>query len=266
MNLPCLSACVGRAAALGPRCYRRRGAPACHMFDDVFGQELVQLGTWGDGHELLAQAGSDARASWPMPDPPRQAATWWPTLRTSPLVAAQSMPCCCPIPSSTRPIPMPCCAKPIGCSRPKVSSWSWDSGRPASGVCAAATRGRVPAGAAAHAVSVRIRDWLGLLSYEIVSVQPYLYHMPGTPRAAVEASDAEHAAPRLVLSLACGGVCLKARKRVYTLPPYDPGCASGARSSGGWWNRAFEWSRRRWRSTPTAPAAVIPDQAAGERY
>src|ERR1700728_1446515 len=74
-------------------------------FDDVFGQELLQLGTWGAGRELLAQRRM------------RQCGTltaiWWPILRICPSVAVRSMPCCYRIRWSTRPIPMRFCARPI---------------------------------------------------------------------------------------------------------------------------------------------------------
>ena len=69
-------------------------------FDDVFGLEMLQLGTWGVGRELLAPHASAARASWRTRPTRARAATWWPVLRTCRSIMRRWMRCCCRIPSS----------------------------------------------------------------------------------------------------------------------------------------------------------------------
>ncbi len=104
--------------------------------------------------------------------------------------------------------------------------------RPASlwGLRSAASRAGFPPGLRRQLAAARIHDWLGLLSYEIVSARPYLYRLPRSPGGNVRGGDPEHAAPRLVLSLASGGLSDQgAQARLH--PDADP--AASARAAHG---------------------------------
>ena len=65
------------------------------------------------------------------------------------------------------------------------------------------------------------------------------------PRASCRSRGAEHAAPRLVLSLACGRLRHQGpQARLHADADPARGCASGARSSAAWWSRVLERHRR----------------------
>ena len=84
--------------------------------------------------------------------------------------------------------------------------------------------------------SSRVRDWLRLLSYEIVSVRPYLYRLPRAPGGATDTVVSEHAASRLVLSLARRGLRhqgAQARLHADTDPAAPARVAHGHRWPGG---------------------------------
>ena len=67
-----------------------------------------------------------------------------------------------------------------------------------------------------------MRDWLGLLSYEIVSLKPYLYHLPRRPTAELEATVARMLHRGWFYPWPSAAYVIKARKRVYTLTPIRP--------------------------------------------
>ena len=68
----------------------------------------------------------------------------------------------------------------------------------------------------------RVSDWLGLLSYEIVSVRPCLYHLPRSPRARVESTVPLMLHRGWFYPWPAAAYVIKARKRVYTLTPIRP--------------------------------------------
>ena len=78
-----------------------------------------------------------------------------------------------------------------------------------------------------------MRDWLGLLSYEIVSVQPYLYHLPRTPRASLDAVIPSMLHRGWFYLWPAAAYLVKARKRVYTLTPIRPRLRERQRVLGG---------------------------------
>jgi hypothetical protein len=96
--------------------------------------------------------------------------------------------------------------------------------RPASfwGLRAAASTSGFPPGLRRSLSASRVKDWLGLLSYEILSVRPYLYRLPRALRG-----TADSAVPSMLrrgwwYPWPAAGYLIKARKRVYTLTPIRP--------------------------------------------
>ena len=72
----------------------------------------------------------------------------------------------------------------------------------------------------------RIREWLVLLGYEVVSAQHYLFRGPWSGGGAA-GEHASHGAGRmlrrgLTYPLPANAYLLKARKRIYTLTPIRP--------------------------------------------
>jgi SAM-dependent methyltransferase len=79
----------------------------------------------------------------------------------------------------------------------------------------------------------RLREWLGLLGYEVVASRRYLYRGPWAS-AALEAGDPAGFARRsLFYPFPAGAYLLKARKRVYTLTPVRPRFREKAKVLGG---------------------------------
>jgi SAM-dependent methyltransferase len=102
------------------------------------------------------------------------------------------------------------------------------------GLRAASSRARFPPGLQRMLSASRIRDWLGLLSYELLSVRPYLYRLPRT----VGANDVDAAVHGLLrrrwfFPWPAAGYLIKARKRVYTLTPIRPRLRERLRVLGG---------------------------------
>jgi SAM-dependent methyltransferase len=192
-------------------------------FDDVFGQELLQLGTWGAGRELLAQSRIRRQSV---------VAEATPGLAEGDLVANLAH---LPISSGTvdavlLPHTLEYAPDPYAVVREADRVLVAEGQlivlgfRPTSlwGIRSAASRGGYPPGLRRRLSSGRVRDWLGLLSYEIISHQPYLYHLPRSPRATVEGTVPHMLHRGWFYPWPAGAYVIKARKRVYTLTPIRP--------------------------------------------
>ena len=68
----------------------------------------------------------------------------------------------------------------------------------------------------------RIREWLVLLGYEVVSAQHYLYRGPWSGGLAAGEGTGRMLRRGLTYPLPASAYLLKARKRVYTLTPIRP--------------------------------------------
>lgn len=89
------------------------------------------------------------------------------------------------------------------------------------GARARVSRGGFPPGLRRMLPERRLRDWLGLLGYEIVSSRAYLYRRPwGSPEVGPE--TATHLLRRGLAPMPAGAYLLKARKRMYTATPIKP--------------------------------------------
>ena len=90
------------------------------------------------------------------------------------------------------------------------------------GLRAAASPAGFPPGLRRTLSASRVRDWLGLLSYEIVSQRAYLYRMPHDPRGSIDAAIPAMLHRRWFYPWPSAAYVIKARKRVYTLTPIRP--------------------------------------------
>lgn len=203
-------------------------------FDDVFGLELLQLGTWGMGRELLAP--SRIRRQSVVADAAEASAG-------ADLIANLAH---LPVNSGSvdavlLPHTLEFAADPYAVLR-EADRVLFAEGqlivlgfRPASlwGLRSAASRAGFPPGLRRILSARRVRDWLRLLSFEIVSVRRYLYHLPRPP-----AGDIESAVPRMLrrgwfYPWPAAAYLIKARKRLYTLTPIRPRLRERHRVLGG---------------------------------
>lgn len=192
-------------------------------FDDVFGQELLQLGSWGPGRELLSHSRIRRQSVVVEPNSGPNCGDLVANLAHLPIGAA------C-VDAVLLPHTLEYAADPYAVLREADRVLVAEGQlivlgfRPMSlwGLRSAASRGGYPPGLRRRLGSLRVRDWLSLLSYEIVSVRPYLYHLPRAPRGSVAS-----AVPRMLhrgwfYPWPSGAYLIKARKRVYTLTPIRP--------------------------------------------
>ena len=192
-------------------------------FDDVFGLELLQLGAWGLGRELLSPA--RIRRQSVVVDPGQAVAG-------ADMVASLAhLPICnASVDAVLLPHTLEIAADPYAVLREAdrvlvaegqlivlgfqpMSFW---------GLRAAASQSGFPPGLRRTLSATRVRDWLGLLSYEILTVRPYLYRLPRALRL-----EPETAVPGILrrgwfYPWPAAGYLIKARKRVYTLTPIRP--------------------------------------------
>jgi SAM-dependent methyltransferase len=192
-------------------------------FDDVFGLELLQVGSWGIGRELLARSRirrqsvvSDATEAGPYCDLIAR-------LAHLPINTAS-------VDAVLLPHTLELAGDPYAVLREADRVLAAEGQlivlgfRPVSlwGLRAAGSRVGFPPGLRRLLSPARVRDWLGLLSYEIVSARPYLFHLPRDPRGSVEAAIASFLCRGWFYPWPAAAYVIKARKRVYTLTPIRP--------------------------------------------
>lgn len=215
MNSQWQSSALGRAAVLAER------KLLAAAFDDVFGLELLQIGSWGEGRELLA--GSRTRRQSVVSETLCTATDLQARLAQLPVVSGS-------VDAVLLPHSLEFEADPYALLREADrvlgaegqllvlgfstrGPWGWRS---------AASRSGFPPGLRRLLSESRLRDWLVLLGYEIASVQRYLYMLPFEPRTMpVEAlPGALHRG--WFYPLPAGAYLLKARKRLLGLTPVRP--------------------------------------------
>jgi SAM-dependent methyltransferase len=192
------------------------------IFDDVFGLELVQLGTWGVGRELLAHARIGRQSVIGEPEAPA-GADLIASLAHLPVATGA-------VDAVLLPHTLEFASDPYAVLREADRVLAAGGPlmvlgfRPASfwGLRAAASRAGFPPGLRRTLSARRVRDWLGLLSYEVVSARSYLYRLPRAPSGSSEAAISSILRRGWLYPWPAGAYVLKARKRVYTLTPVRP--------------------------------------------
>jgi SAM-dependent methyltransferase len=190
--------------------------------DDVFGWELLQIGAWGPGRELLAGARTRHQAVIAAPGLSSSAdigarPTQLPILSDS--IDAILLPHILEFATDPYAIVREADRVLVGEGRLLVLGfrpWSlW-------GVRARWSRSGFPPGMRRVLSERRIREWLVLLGYEVVCAQHYLYRGPWSGGRASPAGTGRMLRRGLTHPLPANAYLLKARKRIYTLTPIRP--------------------------------------------
>ena len=202
--------------------------------DDVFGLELLQLGSWGPGRELLKSSRIRRQtliaASAVEVERPDIVASPAGLPIASGSIDAVLLPHCLEIEPDPGAILREADRVLLGEGQLIVLGfrpWSlW-------GLKAAASRSGYPPGFSRLISERRLRDWLTLLGYEVTAARHYLYVAPSEPPV-----DPRHSAPGMLRRglfnpLPAGAYLLKARKRVYAPTPLRLRRRERARLLGG---------------------------------
>ena len=223
-----------QAEPLGRALIQAEAQLLANTFDDVFGLELLQLGSWGVGRELLAPcrirrqsvvaevaavpAGGDLVAN----------------LAHLPITSGAVDAVLLPHTLEYAPDPYAVLReadRALGAEGQLIVLGF----RPASlwGLRSAASRSGFPPGLRRTLSVSRVRDWLGLLSYEMVSLRPYLYRLPRPPRESADSAISSVLRRGWFYPWPAAAYVIKARKRVYTLTPIRPRVRERLRVLGG---------------------------------
>ena len=190
--------------------------------DDVFGWELLQIGAWGAGKELLSAARTRHQAIIAPPGLSASAdirarPTQLPIISDS--IDAVLLPHILEFATDPYAIVREADRVLVGEGRLLVLGfrpWSlW-------GLRARWSRSGFPPGMRRVLSERRIREWLVLLGYEVVSAQHYLFRGPWSAGLAAGEGVARMLRRGLTYPLPANAYLLKARKRVYTLTPIRP--------------------------------------------
>jgi SAM-dependent methyltransferase len=208
---------------LGRALIRAEAQLLATTFDDVFGLELLQLGTWGAERELLAP--SRIRRQSVIADSVAESGRGDIVARLAHLPINNAS-----VDAVLLPHTLELSADPHAVLREADRVLMAEGQlivlgfRPLSlwGLRAAASPAGFPPGLRRTLSASRVRDWLGLLSYEIVSQRAYLYRMPRDPRGSIDASIPAMLHRRWFYPWPSAAYVIKARKRVYTLTPIRP--------------------------------------------
>src|ERR1019366_6154415 len=193
------------------------------IFDDVFGLELLELGTWGPGRELLAPSRIRRQSVIAASPEADGCADIVARLAHLPINSASVDAVLLPhtLELTTDPYAVLREADRVLMAEGQLIVLGF---RPLSlwGLRAAASPAGFPPGLRRTLSASRVRDWLALLSYEIVNVRPYLYRLPRDPGGSIEAAIPGVLYRRWFYPWPAAAYVIKARKRVYTLTPIRP--------------------------------------------
>ncbi|HJS91143.1 MAG TPA: methyltransferase domain-containing protein [Steroidobacteraceae bacterium] len=190
--------------------------------EDVFGWELLQIGAWGPARELLAGARTRRQSIVAVPGLSSSAdilgrPTQLPIVSDS--IDAVLLPHILEFATDPYAIVREADRVLVGEGRLLVLGfrpWSlW-------GVRARWSRSGFPPGMRRVLSERRIREWLVLLGYEVVSAQHYLYRGPFSGGLAAGEGLGRMLRRGLTYPLPANAYLLKARKRIYTLTPIRP--------------------------------------------
>jgi SAM-dependent methyltransferase len=209
---------------LGARVLREEGTLARHALDDVFGFELVQVGTWGPGRHLLD--GARTPNTRLLAQDPGGAVSLCADLTSLPF-ASDSIDAVL-LPHTLELVEDPYAvlreAERVLCAEGCLiicgfNPWSgWGVRRLFAG---AFRRSLFPPETRRLLAEKRLRDWVALLDFEVVDVYGYLGVLPVAGRR-LPAEGPAHEPYKRRAALTAGGYFLKARKRVQTLTLVRP--------------------------------------------
>jgi SAM-dependent methyltransferase len=220
--------------ALGRALIQAEAQLLATTFDDVFGLELLQLGAWGIGRELLAPA--RIRRQSVIADVSRGETGGDIVASLAHLPISNAM-----VDAVLLPHTLELAADPYAVLREADRVLGAEGQliilgfRPTSlwGLRAAASQAGFPPGLRRTLSASRVRDWLGLLSYEILTVRPYLYRTPRPLRSSPESAISGILRRGWLYPWPASAYLIKARKRVYTLTPIRPRLRERPRVFGG---------------------------------
>ncbi|MCC7464004.1 MAG: methyltransferase domain-containing protein [Gammaproteobacteria bacterium] len=191
---------------------------------DVFGQELLQVGCWGSGRELLARSRIRRQTVVALcPDSAAGQADLIASPAQLPVAGGSVDAVLLPHSLELEPDPYAVVREAdrvlVGEGQLLVLGfrpWSpW-------GLRAAASSAGYPPGLRRMLSESRLRDWLVLLGYEIVSSRRFLHRLPLERAAGAIAMPGRLLRRGLFNPLPASAYLLKARKRLYTGTPIRP--------------------------------------------
>lgn len=185
------------------------------LLDDVFGLELLQLGTWGGSRELLSSSRTSRQSI--VAEAADGAVDIVAHLSALPIQTAS-------IDAVLLPHTLDFDADPHSVVREADRVLSGEGQlivlgfQPLSlwGLRATADRSGFPPGLKQMLRARRVRDWLGLLGYEVVQQRTYLYSRPWGDQ---ERSTRRILRRGLLNPMPAGAWLIKARKHVYRMTP-----------------------------------------------
>ena len=222
------------ASPLGQALIRAEAQLLAGTFDGVFGLELLQLGTWGAGRELLAPSHIRRQSVVaPRQDGPGRAdliANLAHLSIQSGIVDAVLLPHTLEYAADPYAV-LREADRVLGAEGQLIVLGFRPSGP--WGLRARVSETGYPPGLQRQLSPGRVRDWLNVLSYEIVTERPYLYRLPREPRASLEHAILSILRRRWFYPWPASAYVIKARKRVYTLTPIRPRLRERQRVLGG---------------------------------
>jgi SAM-dependent methyltransferase len=209
-----------QAGTLGRAVVAAEAQLLAEVCDDVFGLELLQIGSWGQDKELLAASRVRRQtviaATYPAGQRPDIVASAAGLPISSGAVDAVILPHSLEIEPDPRKALREAERVLVGEGHLIVLGfrpWSlW-------GFRAAASRGGYPPGLGRLLSEWRLRDWLGLLGFEVTAARHYLHVAPREPSGDSRQSALGMLRRGLFNPLPAGAYLVKARKRVYAPTP-----------------------------------------------
>lgn len=209
---------------LGQRVYALERKLASEALSQVFGWQLLQIGVWGEGHQLMEGARTQRRAVLARGGVMPVDGVMSLRSRTDALSIASDS-----VDAVLLPHTLEYETDPHGLLREVERILPGDGQlivlgfRPFSswGVRHLLARHSFPPGAHQLIGELRLRDWLKLLGFEITDARRYLFTWPWGAAAPRTERLLETVGDR-IWPLFAGAYLIKARKRVYTLTPIRP--------------------------------------------
>ncbi len=209
-----------QTGALGRAVVAAEAQLLAEVCDDVFGLELLQVGSWGRSRELLSASRVRRQtviaAAFPPGQPPDIVASAAGLPVGSGTIDAVVLPHSLEIEPDPRAVLREAERVLLGEGQLIVLGF-----RPLSlwGLRAAARRTGYPPGLGRLLSERRLRDWLALLGFEVIAARHYLHVAPREPRGDPRQSALGMLRRGLFNPLPAGAYVLKARKRVYAPTP-----------------------------------------------